>query len=360
MAATTPGIPLRLLLVVPAILALFCGVLAGLGRLGLPTPAFSLTLVTLHGPLMIGGLFGTLIGIERAVAVAKRSAYLVPLGSGLGVIAILFGQYAAAAALASFAALLLTFVTGRLWLQQRVAHLATLTVGAACWLIGSLAWLYSQVPTYSSLPWIAFLVLTIAGERLELSRLLVTPLIARRVFAMLAALVVCAAAVSLANAQTGSILFGLGLFGLAFWLQRYDIARRTLQRPGLTRYIALGLLSGYIWLGVAGSFGALGGFVPGSAWRDAALHALTLGFVFSMVFGHAPIILPAIARIRFPWHPIAYLPLVLLHLSVAARVIATLSENIPLRGIAALSNTAALGVFILFVAGSIVRGKVSR
>ena len=36
---------------------------------------------------------------------------------------------------------------------------------------------------------------------------------------------------------------------------------------------------------------------------------LLLGFVFSMVFGHAPIVLPAVARLRLPYHPVLYLPL---------------------------------------------------
>ena len=60
---------------------------------------------------------------------------------------------------------------------------------------------------------------------------------------------------------------------------------------------------------VAGLAGAL---APGHAWRDAAVHALALGFVFAMVFGHAPIIFPAVARVKIPYHPAFYLPLLLL------------------------------------------------
>ncbi len=64
---------------------------------------------------------------------------------------------------------------------------------------------------------------------------------------------------------------------------------------------------------LAGAFGA------GHAWRDAALHAVFLGFVFSMVIGHASIIFPAVMRVKIPYHPVFYLPLVALHLSVLAR-----------------------------------------
>ena len=46
----------------------------------------------------------------------------------------------------------------------------------------------------------------------------------------------------------------------------------------------------------------------------------TVGIVLSMVFGHALIILPAIARIRLRYAPALYVPLLLLHGSVILRV----------------------------------------
>ena len=46
-----------------------------------------------------------------------------------------------------------------------------------------------------------------------------------------------------------------------------------------------------------------GGLAPGSPSYDAAVHALALGFVFSMVFGHAPIIFPAVLRVPVPYQP---------------------------------------------------------
>ena len=50
-----------------------------------------------------------------------------------------------------------------------------------------------------------------------------------------------------------------------------------------------------------------------------ALHAITLGFVFSMVFGHAAIILPAVTKFAVPYHPTFYVPWVLLQASLVAR-----------------------------------------
>ena len=43
-------------------------------------------------------------------------------------------------------------------------------------------------------------------------------------------------------------------------------------------------------------------------------------FVFAMVFGHAPIIFPAVLRVTVPYHPVFYAPLVLLQASLALRV----------------------------------------
>jgi hypothetical protein len=46
----------------------------------MPQPA----LAGAHGPLMIGGALGTIISIERAVALRRRWPYTAPLLNGLG------------------------------------------------------------------------------------------------------------------------------------------------------------------------------------------------------------------------------------------------------------------------------------
>ena len=54
------------------------------------------------------------------------------------------------------------------------------------------------------------------------------------------------------------MVFGAALLALALWLLRQDIARRTVKDTGLTRFIAVCLLSGYAWLALAGAI-MLGG-----------------------------------------------------------------------------------------------------
>jgi nitrite reductase (NO-forming) len=83
----------------------------------------------------------------------------------------------------------------------------------------------------------------------------------------------------------------------------------------------------------------------GSHLYDAALHALFLGFVMSMVFGHAPVILPAVLRISLPYRPVLYAPLALLHAAVAVRVAGDLAAADVVRTAGGLLAEIALLVF---------------
>ena len=110
----------------------------------------------------------------------------------------------------------------------------------------------------------------------------------------------------------------------------------------------------------AAGFAVAGGFEPGHPWRDAALHAIFLGFVFSMVIGHAPIIFPAVMRVKIPYSPLFYLPLIVLHLSLAWRVTGSLSDVWLLRQSGGLINGVSLALFILTLLFTVVRAASQR
>ena len=76
------------------------------------------------------------------------------------------------------------------------------------------------------------------------------------------------------------------------------------------------MISGYGWLIVAAVCLAL--LPPGEALygHDAAIHAIAVGFILSMVFAHAPIILPAVTGAPVRYVPILYLPAILLQLAI--------------------------------------------
>jgi hypothetical protein len=348
----------RLPLLVLGMLSLLGGVLAGLERLAWDAPAVAATSAGWHGALMISAFFGTVISLERAVALGRGWAYLAPASAGLGGVALLAGApVALAQILIGAAAFTLAAGSGQVLRRLVAPFTVVLAIGALCWLIGNLAWLATDAIAVAVPWWLAFLVLTIAGERLELTRFLQTSAAAQRLFFAIIGTILAGALASFWLESTGLALFAAGLLALAAWLLRYDIARRNAQQQGLTRFIAICLLSGYGWLAAAGLLGLAGGFLSGHPWRDAALHAVGLGFVFSMVFGHAPIIFPAVVRVKIPYHPAFYLPLLALHASLALRVAGDMSGDFALRREGGLANAFALLLFIAAMVASVVRGK---
>jgi len=151
-------------------------------------------------------------------------------------------------------------------------------------------------------------------------------------------------------AVAGTGVAGLGFILQALWGLRQDAARRTARLPGLTRFMALCLLSGYVWLAVAGALWLTGSGPAGGWARDAALHSLFLGFVMSMIFGHAPVILPVVIGLAVPFQPGFYLHLGLLHASLLVRVTGSLLGIPPAARWGGLLNVAAVLLFLALTA----------
>jgi hypothetical protein len=335
--------PARAPLLFLGFIALVAGVSGGLVRLGIDAPALPAG-IAWHGALMAGAFFGTLIALERAVAVGRLWAYLAPAACGAGGVALLAGGTQAGFVLLAVGAGLLAAATASIWLRQRALHTGMLVLGALGLLAANLMLVAGRSPEAAVPSWIAFFALTIGGERLELSRLSPVPRAARIAFGALSGGLLLVALPFAPRA------LGVLLVLMAAWLARYDIATRTVRGAGLTRYIALCLLAGYAWLAIGGALLAWEGAGGGRELWDAALHAILLGFVFSMVFGHAPVILPAVLRVAIPYRAALYLPLALLHLSVAARVAGDVAANAPLRAAAGAGNALAIAVFIVTAA----------
>lgn len=153
---------------------------------------------------------------------------------------------------------------------------------------------------------------------------------------------------------------GLGMMSLSIWLLKYDIARRTVRQSGLPRYIAACLLSGYGWLGAAGALLVTHGLPAAGPIYDAALHMVFVGFTFSMIFGHAPVIFPAVAGVRLTHHARGYVPWALLHLSMVMRVVGDLEPDALLRQAGAMLNAIAIVLFLAGTAASISRDGSKR
>lgn len=353
---------LRYPLLAVSLLILFAAIWAGLVRLGWRWPVLYPALPLSHGPLMVSGFLGTLIGLERAVALGVRWAYLGPLATALGGILLIFSLGGSLGVLlivfGSFIMLLIfIFIVRR--------HLASYTIimalGALVWLIGNLLWL-SGWPIYRVVFWWAgFLILTIAGERLELGRLLSLSRGVMNAFIFIIAVFLAALLISAPLPDAGTRLAGLAMLALAIWLLRYDIARRTIRKPGLPRYTAICLLLGYFWLAVAGILILGFGQMTAGLRYDAYLHAIFLGFVFSMLFAHAPIIFPAVLGTQVIYNPFFYVFLITLQVSLFGRILADLAGLWQLRLWFGLLNGIALTLFIGTMMLMVVRGlKVER
>src|SRR5512139_2121739 len=337
-------------------LSLLAGLAGGLVRVGWAVPHVPAEAVALHGALMLAGFLGTLISLEKAVALERGFGYAAPLLIGVGALSLAAGAPAtpgrAAIALggAVFASVL------ALGLHQRATRwAATQLAGAVCFALGALAWLLGRALVDVVPWWSAFVILTIAGERLELSRLLAPTRNALLAFAALVALSLAGPLVATADAPLGARIAGAAWLGLALWLLRWDLARKSLGRAGLSRFVACAVLSGHVWLALAGAFAlAFGAPQAGPAW-DAIVPALFLGFAFAMIFGHAPIVFPAILRVRIGFTPRFWIHLALLHAGLALRIAGDVGGSYELRAWGALLNVLAILVFLLQTATSVER-----
>ncbi len=169
------------------------------------------------------------------------------------------------------------------------------------------------------LPWlVGFVVLTIAGERLELARLAMGPGAGTRLVLLSSLLVATVTGALLWPVLTPAL--GAALLALVAWLATHDVARRTVRATGQVRFMAASMLAGYAWLAVAGAVWLLGGPAVEGVRYDAVVHAVFLGFTIAMIMAHAPVILPAVLRRPMPYHPVLAAVAVLLHASLVLRL----------------------------------------
>jgi hypothetical protein len=162
---------------------------------------------------------------------------------------------------------------------------------------------------------------------------------------------------SMFQGQIGVRVLGLGMVGYAVWLGRFDIARRTVKLSGLPKFIAICLLSGYVWLGLGGILMMIYGPIPAGPIYDAMLHTVFVGFVFAMIFGHAPIIFPAVLGLPIKYTPRMYGPLVLLTISLIMRIWGDLAGLYWLRRWGGLLNATAILIFVILSAWIIIQVK---
>lgn len=312
----------RLVFLIPAVVAVLAGLDAALLLLGLPAPVTTERLPQVHGFLLVFGFVGTLIALERSVALGRWFGYFSPALLGIGGIALITQaplEVGKSLLLSGCFAMIAVYIP--LWRRSRDVAVVVQIFGAVLGAGGAMLWL-GGVSIDVLLPWlVGFVVLTIAGERLELARIVaLQPHAGRRFLAACTAFAISIVA-ALLWPSVGYPLLGMALLALVAWLAVYDIARRTIRGKGLVRFSAACLLAGYAWLACTAMIWILSGHAVEGAAYDAVIHAVFLGFTMSMIFAHASVILPAVLRRPLPYHPIFILPAALLHLSLILRLV---------------------------------------
>ena len=320
------------------LLGLVTGVISGWYRIGwIDIPA---GYAGQHGVIMVGSFLGTLICLERAIVIKKKLIFLIPLISGLSILFFLLGFPIPAKVALIIAGAGLSAMFVYFYQKTKELYHIIMLAGALCWLIGNILLLIKNQFIISTGWWVGFLFLTIAGERLELTKFL--PISRFKISILVTSMSLFIIGLLLPFHGIGKYFLAAGLIVSALWLLKYDMAGKALKKEGLSRFSATALIAGYGWLLISGILFARGqmfGYL-----YDAALHSFFIGFVFSMIFAHAPIIFPGVAGIPVkPYHPTLYIWLVLLHLSLAVRIGANLTMNPDLRQWAGMLN----GIVIL-------------
>jgi hypothetical protein len=332
----------RLPFVILAMLSLITGLLAGLHRIG-----WSLALGGVspnHGAIMVGGFLGTLIALEKIIPLKRNILYVFPILSGASVVLFFIGQPVYSVVCLVLASAGLSVVFSMYWIRERSIIYFLMVAGALCWLTGNILLIVINFYPVSLPWWMAFVLLIITAERLELMKFLPVSNIRKIAFGGMLLVFVIGCIISFHG--VGNYLAALSLVGVSIWLMRHDVVALNLNKQDLPRYVGMALLSGYFALLMSGIFLPL--LTDHPLGYDALVHSFFIGFVFSMIFAHGPIILPGVLGISAkPYHPIFFVWLILLHVSWISRVISDITLDMQLRKYAGLvSAMAILGYFL--------------
>jgi hypothetical protein len=240
----------RLPFVVLAMLSLITGLLAGLHRIGWTLPLSGVS--SNHGAIMVGGFLGTLITLEKIIPLKRNILYVFPIISGSSVALFFIGEptYSALCLITASAGLCIVFLI--YLISERSMIYLLMFAGAACWLIGNtLLIIHNFYPV--ALPWwMAFALLIITSERLELMKFL--PVSRKQKFVFIGMLFTFLIGCMISFHGVGNYFAALSLVSISIWLMRYDVVALNVKKHGLPRYVGVGLLSGYVSLLFTGIF----------------------------------------------------------------------------------------------------------
>lgn len=297
-----------------AMLALVLGIITGWERLGWQT-ARELPHGE-HGGLMVACFLGGLVMLERAVAIGKPWSYSGSALCAVGLILFLLDlPYLATVSITLAAAVYVFMLVRQQSMHHEKSNLISL-LGAFCLLTGNALLLIHDLYPISVNWWMGFLLFTILGERLSLSQ----ELSSGNIWSLILVILVITGLL-LPFHGAGAPVFGSGLLLTGLWLlfsERYSFRINKLKR-----YMNLAIVFACGWLVVTGTL-----LLADPTYYDALLHSFFVGFTFSMIFAHAPMMVPRVFRFDAKlYHPAFYYLLIALQLSLISRILGSLQGH---------------------------------
>jgi hypothetical protein len=342
----------RLPFVIFAMLSLITGLFAGLHRIDWSLPLSEVS--PNHGAIMVGGFLGTLITLEKIIPLKRNILYVFPTISGASVFLFFIGVPTYSVVCLVVASVGLSSIFFIYWIRERSMIYFLMVAGAVCWLTGNILLRIYNFYRVSIPWWMAFALLIITAERLELMKFL--PVSGNQKLIFIGMLLVFVAGCMISFHGVGNYFAALSLVSVSIWLMRHDVVALNLRKQGLPRYVGVALLSGYFALLLCGVLLPLLSDQP--LGYDILVHSFFIGFVFSMIFAHGPIILPGVLGIsEKPYHPLFYAWLVLLHGSWITRTISDTTLDMPLRKYSGLISAIAIIGYFLSVAVITIRRR---
>ena len=133
----------KIFLVLPFVLiSLVVGILSGLFRMGWSIPMGEIA--GEHGALMTGSFLGTLICLERIVALKKKWLYVVPVISGTSLVFFYLGEPKIAMSMLTIGSLGLIYIYIDLIKRFGEYYFYVMMIGAIGWAVGNIIMIITE------------------------------------------------------------------------------------------------------------------------------------------------------------------------------------------------------------------------
>ena len=338
-----------------AVVNLMVGLWAGLTRAGWNFPGTSLAVH--HGAIMVGGFLTTLIALEKAVPLKRNIVLMVPFISALSLMMIIPGYFQPGLYFLIAGSIGLFFIhVWYLYLYPKDLSALLMLMGASCLVVGNGMLIQKQFYPSAFPWWMAFLLLTITAERLELSKFL--PVSRGNKYFLLGFLALFLVGIVMPFHGIGKYFSGVALLSIAVWMLKHDVIRIGLKKADLTRFSSVALLGANGWLILEGALLIL---LPETALSyDMLVHVFFIGYAFSMIFAHGPIILPGVLGIAVkPYHPILYGWFILVQGSLLWRVFSDAVGSLEGRRMGGIISATGILLYFITLVVLVVRARTT-